>query len=805
MQARLEEIDKDSTAGGPDWVRAFAKKQQKEKLYQEKADLETRLSKIREKEKKEKERSGLGIGGSRAKKRKGELEVEIDGGNDNEDLQFILDDYDSEDEGGDSKSNSNGDFSPAVMEMMKRLGIPMGADIKDEDLEVPDEIKIFYCSRTHSQLTQFVNELRRVKFPPSFAQEDTKAIKLEEEEEIKHIPLGSRKNLCINSKVTKLSNPTAINERCLELQRSGTQESRCQFLPEKDDKVLIRDFRDHTLAKIRDIEELASLGKKMGICPYYASRPTIKSSEIVTLPYPLLLQKSAREALDLSLNGHIVVIDEAHNLINAISSIYSINVSLNQLERCQAQLEIYLNKFRNRLKGKNKVYVMQVTRILSTLTSYLKELDRKGGEGAVIAGDLLAMNGMDQLNFFKLQRYLNESKLARKVEGYVVHIETKEQEKQHKKSAGENISNVSIPTLTHIQGFLLALTNPSTEGRIFYGKMEDKKVACFRYMLLDPAHHFKEIVEEARAVILAGGTMEPMNDYMMHLFPYLPKERIRTFSCGHVIPKENLVALPVSKGPSGREFEFTFEKRMLPAMIEDLGRAIINLCLVIPHGVVCFFPSYAYLEYVVSQWKKTSGSMGKSIWERLADRKIVFRESSDGSSVEDILKDYAQAIDSGKGSLLLSVVGGKMSEGINFNDNLGRGIIMVGLPFPNSNTAEWRARLEHVEKVARDSYLTESSESMPSDSELEAIAKAAGREFYDNACMRAVNQSIGRAIRHREDYAVIILFDKRYITDRITSKLPGWIQNGLVRDRADKPFSDVMANIGRFFREKKTL
>lgn len=46
----------------------------------------------------------------------------------------------------------------------------------------------------------------------------------------------------------------------------------------------------------------------------------------------------------------------------------------------------------------------------------------------------------------------------------------------------------------------------------------------------------------------------------------------------------------------------------------------------------------------------------------------VFRESSDGSSVEDILKDYAQAIDSGKGGLLLSIVGGKMSEGINFND-----------------------------------------------------------------------------------------------------------------------------------------
>ncbi len=43
----------------------------------------------------------------------------------------------------------------------------------------------------------------------------------------------------------------------------------------------MHDFRDHVLAKIRDIEELGVLGKKMGICPYYASRATIKPSEVI--------------------------------------------------------------------------------------------------------------------------------------------------------------------------------------------------------------------------------------------------------------------------------------------------------------------------------------------------------------------------------------------------------------------------------------------------------------------------------------------------------------------------------------------
>jgi len=520
--------------------------------------------------------------------------------------------------------------------------------------------------------------------PPSFPSEEEVL-----REQIKHLSLGSRKNLCINPTVTKLNSVTAMNEKCLDMQKSGTKgsEKRCQFLPTKEDQVIVRDFRDHALATIRDIEDLSKLGKTMGTCPYYAVRSAIKPSEvcsilsrfttllngnqIVTLPYPLLLQKSAREALGISLRGHVVVIDEAHNLIDAISSIHSITVTLTQLTKCREQLEIYLSKFRNRLKGSNKVYVMQISRLLGGLAYHLEGLSAKGDEGEVQPGDLLAAKGIDQINFFKLQKYLDESKLARKLEGYLVHTEQKqaEQLRRRGKSAEQNMSKDSVPVLTHLQGFLLALTNPSDEGKVFYGRTETKD-ACFKYMLLDPAFHFRDVVEEARSVILAGGTMQPMADYMTHLFPYLPKEKIRTLSCGHVIPKDNLLAWPLVKGPTGGEFEFTFDKRMDPNLVEELGRAIMNICVAIPHGVVCFFPSYSYLSFVIAQWqKKPAGAAGDaSIWDRLGQRKEIFQESSERSSVEETLAEYAQAIDSGKGAVLLSVVGGKMSEGINFND-----------------------------------------------------------------------------------------------------------------------------------------
>ena len=190
---------------------------------------------------------------------------------------------------------------------------------------------------------------------------------------MKHLTLGSRKNLCINPSVNKLNYVAAINERCLELQQPSTsQEHKCSFLPNKDNRPLVNDLRDHTLATIRDIEEMGSLGKEIGICPYYASRSAINPAEIVTLPYPLLLQKSAREALGLSVKGHVVIIDEAHNLMDAIAGIEGMEVNLKQLKRARTQLGIYFQKFRNRLKGKNRVYVAQVVRIIDSLAGYLE-------------------------------------------------------------------------------------------------------------------------------------------------------------------------------------------------------------------------------------------------------------------------------------------------------------------------------------------------------------------------------------------------------------------------------------------------
>lgn len=66
--------------------------------------------------------------------------------------------------------------------------------------------------------------------------------------------------------------------------------------------------------------------------------------------------------------------------------------------------------------------------------------------------------------------------------------------------------------------------------------------------------------------------------------------------------------------------------------------------------------------------------------------------------------------------------------------------------------------------------------------------------------MRAVNQSIGRAIRHINDYAAIVLLDQRYHTKAtVKQKLSNWIQN---RYKSYEQFNPILIQIKEFFNKK---
>ena len=51
---------------------------------------------------------------------------------------------------------------------------------------------------------------------------------------------------------------------------------------------------------------------------------------------------------------------------------------------------------------------------------------------------------------------------------------------------------------------------------------------------------------------------------------------------------------------------------------------------------------------------------------------------------------------------MLCVIGGKLSEGINFSDNLAREIIIAGLPFSNTFSVEIEQKMKFWDKKAKE-------------------------------------------------------------------------------------------------------
>lgn len=552
-----------------------------------------------------------------------------------------------------------------------------------------------------------------------------------------------------------------MNDACHDMAKKA--DTKCQFmLNPREPKDAVRQgvFRNKAISMIRDIEDLAEVGRELKICPYYASRDAASWCDVIALPYQLLLQKEAREALGINLANSIVIIDEAHNLLDVISSLYSMSISQVEISSALQGLKRYHGKFAKKLSGYNLINLSKLIQAVKSLETFMRtSAERPGketpsGKEIKVSEFFAASNTLDMINSFEMEKFVKKTKLVFKIESYL-----------------ENVSDSkSSLVLRKIISFLSALGNPSWEGKFFFGRSNDKTLQL-EYILLDPSFPFREIVNQARCTVLAGGTMKPMEDYLTHLFPYLDCSQITQFTCDHIIPDENLVVLPIPAASSGQSFSFTFAERNSAEMIRSLGVTIISLMRKIPHGMVVFFPSYSYMNTVIKVWQ-SSPYETKTIYSEMNELKKIFTEPQTAEvSVEEALTQYGDEIQFCKdkkktqgGSLLFSVVGGKMSEGINFSDDLARGVIMIGLPFPNAFSAEMVAKREYVEgKVLQNNGTA-----------VQARSKA--RDFYENICMRAVNQCVGRSVRHAKDYSSIILIDNRYTSEHIQHKLSFWVQ-----------------------------
>jgi len=152
-------------------------------------------------------------------------------------------------------------------------------------------------------------------------------------------------------------------------------------------------------------------------------------------------------------------------------------------------------------------------------------------------------------------------------------------------------------------------------------------------------------------------------------------------------------------------------------------------------------------------------------------------------------ESFVDHIENNKSPIIVAVYRGKMSEGMDFKDNYCRAVFCVGIPFPSA-----KDNRIHFKKLWNDRIYKD-----------ENLAYPNGDTWYRQQAYRALNQALGRCIRHRLDYGCIFLVDSRFSQDAGDSSsrssprtmIAKWAFK-LLRNDAMGGFRELLSNVSAF-------
>jgi chromosome transmission fidelity protein 1 len=139
-------------------------------------------------------------------------------------------------------------------------------------------------------------------------------------------------------------------------------------------------------------------------------------------------------------------------------------------------------------------------------------------------------SNIENINLFKLEKFIKESDLVKKLNGFFDKINQMQAQAEVKVADDEDDDFLGVdrhrPALGIVNSFLEALNSSEDDGRVILsingnyvrlGELieieKNFNKSYIKYLLLNPESHFTEVLEQARAVILAGGTMQPVSKY----------------------------------------------------------------------------------------------------------------------------------------------------------------------------------------------------------------------------------------------------------------------------------------------------
>ncbi|KAG1827294.1 uncharacterized protein BJ212DRAFT_1443407 [Suillus subaureus] len=664
----------------------------------------------------------------------------------------------------------------------------------------PTKRKLVYCSRTVPEIEKALAELKRLMaYRIKFAETPEQK---EKEESFMGLGLTSRKNLCIHPDVSKEKKGKVVDARCRDLTNSAT----CEKGRADPGSVELCDWHEN-LGKgepgslipsgIWTLADVLQHGRENKTCPYFTVRRMMPFVDVIIYSFHYLLDPKVAEQVSKELSKDaIVVFDEAHNIDNVCIESLSIDLTRPMLDSAARSVV----KLGEKIEEIKKTDTAKLQDEYAKLVEGLQESATDAADedafmaNPVLPDDLLteavpgnirkaehfvaflkrfveylktrmrvlhvvAETPLSFLQHLKDITYIERRPLRFCAERLQSMIRTLELNRLDEHSALQKVASFATLVATYEKGFLLILEPFETDNATVPNPI-------FHFTCLDPSLAIKPVFEHFSSVVITSGTISPLDMYpkMLQFTPVVQETYPMTLTRNAFLP------LVITRGSDQVAISSRFEVRNDPAVVRNFGSILIEYSKIVPDGIVAFFPSYLYMESIVAAWN----DMGilNEVWKN----KLIFVETPDANETSIALENYRRACDNGRGAVLLSVARGKVSEGIDFDHNYGRAVIMFGVPYQYTESRILKARLEYL----RDAYRIRES------------------EFLGFDAMRNAAQCVGRVLRGKTDWGLMVFADKRFARADKRAKLPRWI-NQYITEVASNLSTDMALTLSKLF------
>lgn len=611
--------------------------------------------------------------------------------------------------------------------------------------------RIIYLTRTHNQMGQVAKEIRRIN--------NSKGLTLD------CIVRGSRRWLCLVPEIRKCKKQEAIKKCIAGLHPVKIKESRItEYMNEneiKPDTFFEEDSEEKKrlvckntgipielpvrvpikVPTVADIDALVQFGKENRICPYFLSKLLARHRKIIISAYNYLFIS------DLPIWKNILVFDEAHNIEKVCKEAYTFIINEVGIEEAIQELSF--------CAGFSALNLLEV---LEEFLDAFQQLKPNRSIQIVKKHELLDLFTKYDLttDFFEtLHSCMEDFTTTRKELVF---------------QRGRNFP-VELMKSYEVLTFLRTLIEDPADP--FVGFLENKKQGIqLSWVCLDPSRAFAEILHrDPHAIVLMSGTLSPMQSLAQFL--QIPQAVTRSYSS--IVTPANIRIFALGTGTRGIPLSTKYTRRKDPHIAYGFGKTAELIIKRVPNGSLVFFPSYTLMARVLSIWRR--GGILDSFTQVAT---LFFESSHAGKKLIDEYKETAQK----QRAVLFAVCRGTLAEGVDFPDASGRAALIIGVPYPDLSDPRIKAQQEYYETKFPGVKM--------------------GWRWYMDEAVRAVNQTLGRVWRHKEDFALGFLLDARYYSQPIRIRLSPWLIRHITFPGKRARFSKTLSKIDKFFAQKKT-